>query len=209
MKDLLQLNKVEKDNLFIVLSGRTASGKDTIIAKILSGYPSFKKLITTTTRAPRDGEKIGIDYKFIMEEEFRRKINEGEFLEYVEYGGNFYGTEKSQILLALDYSVIWKIDPSRSGEIRQFIEGSFPSTISSQLLRNLLVIYLTVDDATILQRLKQRGLSEKEINLRIEEDKLYWERYKDKYDYVIENVPGKLVETVSQMSRIIEAQKIQ
>jgi len=198
---------VEKGNLLIVLSGKTASGKDTIIERLLSGYPSIRKIITTTTRIPRNEEKAGIDYKFITEEEFKRKINEGDFLEYVEYGGNFYGTEKPQILLALDESVIWKIDPSRSGEIRQFVEKAFSPPIASQLLRNLLVIYLTVDDETILQRLKQRGLPEKEINLRIEEDKLYWERYKDKYDYVIENVPGKLDETVSQISRIIEAQK--
>lgn len=198
---------MEKGNLFLVLSGKTASGKDTIISKILLDFPSFKKIITTTTRAPRDGEKTGIDYIFVSEEEFKRKINEEDFLEYVAYGGNFYGTEKSQVLLGLDQSVIWKIDPSRSGEIRQFIEGAFPPAISSQLLRQLLVIYLTTDDATILQRLKERGLSDKEISLRIGEDKLYWERYKDKYDYVIENAPGKLDQTISQISRIIEAQK--
>lgn len=193
------------NKVFLVLTGKTASGKDTVMAKILSQYPQFKRIITTTSRPLRKGEIDKIDYNFISDETFRQKIANEEFLEYVEYGGNLYGTEKAQIAQAQDHSIIWRIDPSRAGQVEQFIVSSFTPTFANQLLNELLVIYLTVDDDTILKRLRMRGLPDSEINLRLNEDKLYWDRYKDVYEFVVENVPGKLDQAVSQICQIINA----
>jgi len=191
------------NKVFLVLTGKTASGKDTVMAKILSQYPQFKRIITTTSRPLREGEIDKIDYHFISDETFRQKIANEEFLEYVEYGGNLYGTEKAQIAQALEYSIIWRIDPSRAGQVEQFIVSSFTPTFANQILNELLVIYLIVDDDTILKRLRMRGLPDSEINLRLNEDKLYWDRYKDVYEFVVENVPGKLDQTVFQICQII------
>src|SRR3990167_7244332 len=164
--------------MFIILTGKTASGKDTIIARILSKYPNFKRVLTTTSRQKRTGEQNGIDYNFISDDQFRQKIEDGDFYEYVNYGGNLYGTEHSRINLEKD--LIWKIESSRAGKIRALIKNP------------VIVIYITCDDEIILRRLKKRGLSKEEIQKRMQDDIKIWQKYKDNYDFVIENVPGKL-----------------
>ncbi|MBI3103713.1 hypothetical protein HYZ05_02120 [Candidatus Daviesbacteria bacterium] len=175
--------------MLIVLTGKTASGKDTLIKRILVKYPNFKKVLTTTSRTPRQDEVDGVDYNFIPRPEFKQKIDHGDFLEYVEYGGNFYGTEKPQINLAED--LIWKIDPSMAGKVKLV----FPECI---------IIYIATDNETVLKRLKERGFSDEEINKRMQADQKFWDLYHASYDYVVENVPGKLDETIEKIVKIIE-----
>lgn len=175
--------------MLIILTGKTASGKDTVAAKLLLRFPRLKKVLTTTSRSPRPNETAGIDYNFISGSEFKQKINSGDFIEYVEYGGNLYGTEKSRITNA---DLIWRIDPSRAGQIRELIK--LP----------VLVVYLTVADEVVLERLKKRGLSQPEIDKRISEDAKFWQQYQDKYDFVVENAPGRLDQTVDKIAKIIE-----
>ncbi len=175
--------------LLLVLTGKTASGKDTVIVKLLKRFPDFKKILTTTSRLPRTGEKAGMDYNFVSEAEFNEKINKGEFVEYVRYGGNFYGTEKKQLE---GTHLIWKIDPSRAGHVKDLTRDF-----------KTLVIYLTVDDEIVMQRLKQRNLSQEEIEKRMQDDEKLWDEHKDNYDFIIENTPGKLQETVDQIIEII------
>ncbi|MBI2337776.1 guanylate kinase [Candidatus Daviesbacteria bacterium] len=188
----------------IILTGKTASGKDTVMAKLLLQSKDIKRIVTTTSRTPRAGEKNGVDYNFISESDFRQKAEDGNFVEWVEYGGNLYGTEKTQIMNNLDSGLIWRIDPSRAGQIKGFIGKTFNQNISAELLERVLVIYLTVDDPVILQRLKKRGLSEEEIDKRMTEDKLFWQQYHDAYDYVVENITGRLDETVDKIVKIIQ-----
>lgn len=176
--------------LIIILTGKTASGKDTLMQKLLSKFPDFRKVVTTTSRPQRAGEVNGLDYNFISKEDFRERIERGDFIEYVEYGGNLYGTEK--VKLISDVNLIWRIDPSRAGQIRDLIKN-----------KKLLVIYLTVEDSAVLKRLRERGLSQQEIERRMREDKNFWEKYKDSYDFVVENVPGKIEETLDKIVQII------
>jgi len=177
----------------IILTGKTASGKDTVIAKLLSRLPEFKKILTTTSRAPRSGEQDGVDYHFISRDEFEQKIQNGEFLEYVEYGGNLYGTEKS--LFHNHNGLIWKIDPSRAGKVRELIADSS------------VVIYLTASDEVVLQRLRERGLSQEEIDKRMADDKRMWEENKANYDFVVENTPNELAKTVDKIIGIVQNQR--
>ncbi len=176
-------------NKLIVITGKTASGKDTVVAKLLEKFPDFKKILTTTSRAMREREINGVDYNFISKEDFKKKIENNDFIEYVEYAGNFYGTERDQLIS--DKNLIWRIDPSRAGKIRDLIDNE------------VLVIYLTVDDEVVLQRLKKRNLSQEEIDHRMKDDADFWEKYKDDYDFVVENAPGKLEETVDKVYKII------
>lgn len=198
---------MDKPYLLLVLTGKTASGKDTIQAQLLSKYPNLKGIVTTTSRAPRDGERDGVDYHFITRDEFEKKIESGEFAEYVEYGGNLYGTYKSELESALTQDTLWRIDPSRAGEVREFIKRAFPSEISEKLIKRLLVIYVTVADDVVLQRLKERNLSTQEIEKRIKDDEQIWQKNKDNYDHVIENVPGKLDQTIAEITNIIKSHK--
>ena len=67
------------------------------------------------------------------------------------------------------------------------------------------MIYITVSDEIVLQRLKKRGLTEEEIQKRMADDQKIWQQYQDSYDFVIENVPGKLDETVDKIVNIINS----
>ncbi len=188
----------------VILTGKTASGKDTVMAKLLIKFPDFKRVVTTTSRNIRNGEQNGVDYNFISEPTFRQKIEAGDFIEYVDYAGNLYGTEKSQILNNLGSGLIWRIDPSRAGQIRKFIRDAFENDIAEDLLKRVLVIYLTVDDVVILERLKRRGLVQEKIDRRMQEDAKVWQEFKNNYDFVVENVPGKLDETVNKIVNILK-----
>lgn len=190
--------------MLIILTGKTASGKDTIKDILLSKYPLLKRIITTTSRKIRSYEKDGIDYHFITEGEFKDKIKRGEFLEYVKYGGNLYGTYKKELTSALDnQNLIWKIDPSRAGEIRDFIKRVYSKEEAKKIVDQIIVIYITASDDAILKRLRKRGLSEAEIDHRMADDVSIWADFKDKYEYVIENIPGKLYETVDKIVKIV------
>lgn len=190
--------------MLIVLTGKTASGKDTIKDILLSKYPSLKRVITTTSRTPRKGEKDGIQYHFLSKEEFQKGIDEKKFIEYVEYGGNFYGTQKKDLQNYLQNDILWRIDPSRAGEVRQFLKRAFPPQIAMELIRRLIVIYITTQDEVILERLKRRGLSSEEIQKRMDDDAKIWQENNQNYDFVVENMPGKLNETVGKIIEIMQ-----
>ncbi|MBU1000718.1 hypothetical protein KKE78_04980 [Patescibacteria group bacterium] len=192
----------DSSKILVILTGKTASGKDTVMTKVLSRFPDFKRIISTTSREKRIGEKNGVDYFFLSKPDFLRKIEKDDFIEYIKYGGNLYGTEKFQILNNLNSNLIWRIDPSRAGKIREFIKSAFKESVASDLLKRVLVIYLTVDDEAILRRLKKRGLTQEEIERRMLEDAKFWQEFKGNYDYVVENVSGKLDETVNKVCNL-------
>lgn len=82
----------------ILFSAPSGSGKTTIIKKILEKMNCFEFSISATSRSPREGERNGVDYYFLTEEEFVRRVEAGEFLEWEEvYKGVRYGTLKSEI----------------------------------------------------------------------------------------------------------------
>lgn len=85
------LGNKEKGLIFIV-SAPAGTGKTTLVQKLVSEFPSIAASISYTTRKPREGERHGVHYFFIDEEEFKNKILAGEFLEYVQLHGVFYGT---------------------------------------------------------------------------------------------------------------------
>lgn len=193
--------------MLIILTGKTASGKDTIKSVILEKYPNFKKVITTTSRTPRVNEKNNVDYYFLTREQFKNKINSGEFAEYVEYGGNLYGTYKKELEQSLNTDTLWRIDPSRAGEARDFIKRAFTKEVAEKLINQLIVIYINSADNILLERLKRRNLENEEIEKRMDDDKKIWETYKNNYDYILENVNGQLNKTLEEVSKIIESHK--
>ena len=84
--------------LLLVLTGTSGSGKTTLCSRFLKEISSTARVLTTTTRLPRPGETNGIDYRFKTDEDFRKGISSGDFLEYAEVYGHFYGTEKTILL---------------------------------------------------------------------------------------------------------------
>ena len=98
----------------IIFSAPSGSGKSTIINKLMSEYGLRGRFsISATSRKPRGSERDGVEYYFLSEEDFRKRIGEGDFLEYEEvYPGCFYGTLRSEVdrTLAQGENVILDID---------------------------------------------------------------------------------------------------
>ena len=65
---------------------------------------------------------------------------------------------------------------------------------------------VTVDDEVVLKRLAQRELNKEEMDRRMQDDQKFWNQFKDKYNYVVENIPGKLEKAVSEICQIIDSQ---
>ncbi|MGK7894263.1 MAG: guanylate kinase [Xenococcus sp. (in: cyanobacteria)] len=86
----------------IVITGPSGVGKGTIVRSLIREYPQLHLSVSATTRKPRSGEIDGRDYFFLSREEFESAIAEGDFLEWAEYAGNYYGTPKSKVQELID-----------------------------------------------------------------------------------------------------------
>jgi guanylate kinase len=105
----------------IVVSGPSGAGKSTLIRAALDAVPELAYSVSATTREPRPGEVDGRDYVFLTREEFESWIEEGRFLEYAEYSGNFYGTPEQKVEEFLDggSSVILEIELQGARQVRR------------------------------------------------------------------------------------------
>ncbi len=103
---------VRGGGLLVVLSGPSGVGKDAVLAELRERYAKARRCVTVTTRPIRDYERDGVDYTFVSSDEFRRRVEQGAFLEYAEVHGNLYGTPRQWVEdnLSLGVDVVLKID---------------------------------------------------------------------------------------------------
>lgn len=96
----------------IVISGPSGAGKGTLIAEALPAFDHLHVSVSATTRERRAGEHQGVDYHFISREEFLRRVEAGDFLEWAEYSGELYGTPRAAVKahLAAGHDVILEIE---------------------------------------------------------------------------------------------------
>ncbi len=150
----------------IIFSAPSGSGKSTLVHWLMDTHPELRLAfsVSATSRAPRGTEQDGVDYFFLSPEEFRERIAKGDFLEYEEvYGGNFYGTLRSQVTAALDkgINVIFDIDVKGGVNIkRQFGDKAlsiFVCPPSLEALRNRLEGRGTETPEKIEMRLAKAG----------------------------------------------------
>ena len=116
---------METTGKLIIFSAPSGSGKSTIVQWIMKEHPELRLAfsISATTRAPRGTERNGVEYLFLSEDEFRDRIDKGEFLEYEEvYAGRFYGTLKSQVerQTAKGENVVFDVDVKGGCNIKKF-----------------------------------------------------------------------------------------
>ena len=106
-----------------VISGSSGVGKGTLIKEFLNRNPEFKLSVSCTTRAPREGEENGKNYFFLSREEFELCITNGEFLEWAEFSGNLYGTQRAYIdeKLAQGKKLILEIDTKGALNVKKIM----------------------------------------------------------------------------------------
>lgn len=182
--------------MLVVLSGPSASGKDTVLSEVYKSSADLIQSVSMTTRAPRDGEIDGIDYYFVSEEYFLNAVNSGQMLEYAKYGANYYGTPKAPVDNWLEdgKTVILKIEVQGAENIRKLYDDSIS-------------IFITPPSLAVLEkRLRLRGTEQEEDikrRLDIAADEL--KKIVD-YDYVVIN--DALVNAVEDVKSIIKAEQL-
>ena len=142
-----------------VISGPSGAGKGTLLAELRTQRPDLGLTVSATTRSPRPGEVDGTSYYFLSDEEFRRRIAAGEFVEWAEVHGHLYGTLVSEVkrLLAKGHSLVLEIDVQGALNVRKVYPDAvlvFIEPPSLQVLEERLRGRGTEDEASIELRLK-------------------------------------------------------
>ena len=142
-----------------VISGPSGAGKGTLLAELRKQRPDLGLTVSATTRSPRPGEVDGTSYYFLSDEEFRRRIATGEFVEWAEVHGHLYGTLVSEVkrLLAKGHSLVLEIDVQGALNVRKVYPDAvlvFIEPPSLQVLEERLRGRGTEDEASIELRLK-------------------------------------------------------
>jgi guanylate kinase len=102
----------------LVITGPSGVGKGTLIKGLLERVPGLELAVSATTRKPREGEVNGVDYHFLSEADFDRRVAAGEFVEHAEYAGNRYGTLKSELSRPAR-GIVLEIDVQGARQVRE------------------------------------------------------------------------------------------
>jgi guanylate kinase len=189
--------------ILVIISGPSGVGKDTIIDEMRrrendAGRDGDRHyVVTVTTRAPRDGEVDGVDYRFVSREDFLRLRAARGFLEANEVHGNWYGSPRDQVREALQAGrdVILKID----------VQGA--QVVKEQVSEALLIFLVPPSLKTLFERLRARAtetadeLEVRQANAAIELAK------QDDYDHVVVNETGQVERTTDEIEAIIAEER--
>lgn len=178
----------------LVLSSPSGGGKTTIARSLLEGREEVGYSVSATTRDRRPNERDGVDYHFVSRAEFEAGVAAGEFAEWATYGGELYGTLKSELarLAKEKRTAVLDIEIQGARQIRQSVPGA------------VLVFVLPPSGAILAERLKRRGTEppkvlEARMRRAAEEMAVAGE-----YDYVVVN--NDLVSAVSAVAAIIDSE---
>ncbi len=181
-------------NLFIIF-GPSGSGKDTIMEMLGKRGLNMIRPVTTTSREMRRGESQKKPYFFISEEEFKQKIENGEFVEWAWVYNDYKGTTKKELdrVLQSGKIVIWQLD----------YQGALSA---KKLFPNAIIIFIKSGSFEELrERMIDRGDGEKKFFEREEYTKQYFQ-HENEYDYIVVNRQGELEKAIHEVEQIIQTE---
>jgi len=174
-----------------VVTGPSGAGKGTLIQRVLPRFPELALAVSATTRPQRPGEQDGTHYTFLSREEFDRRIEAGDFLEWVDYVGNRYGTLLSEIdrLRGEGRSPLLELETEGALRVKRRVEGA-------------VTIFVTAPVAELERRLRERATeSTGQIGGRIETARRQLAQ-QEEFDHVVEN--ADLERATADLAEIIE-----
>ncbi len=189
--------KTKNTGDLIIISGTTCAGKGTVIKRLLANHNDIVLSTSYTSREKRESEIDGVDYYFVSQEEFERKIKNGDFLEYaqVQYGA-YYGTPKKEVLELLDSGkdVILEIDVQGAKQIKEI----YPETV--------LIFVMAPSMREVKRRIMMRG--DENIDQIISRFKVAYNEINqiNTYNYVVVN--DDLDKAVFKIEAILVSEKL-
>jgi guanylate kinase len=179
-----------------IISAPSGSGKSTLVKRLLANVPGLMFSVSYTTRTPRGAEKEGENYHYVTREEFECMIARGEFLEWAEVFGNYYGTHRG----------ILEEARSRGCDLVLDIDVQGARQLNKQIPEAVTVFILAPSRQILEQRLRARGEDRDEVIQRRLRDAAEEIRNYNQYDYVLIN--RDLAESDDILSAIVRAERV-
>ena len=185
----------EPRGLLFIVSAPSGTGKTTLVERLVQVLPNLRLSRSYTSRVARDGERDGLDYNFITPDEFRRRIDRCEFLEWADVFGNYYGTGAREVerLIADGQDVVLVID----------VQGA--KQVKARGIDHTAIFVLPPSFQALEQRLRGRSKdTEAQMQRRLATARAEAASFVE-YDYVVVN--DALDPTVARLRDIIEAER--
>jgi guanylate kinase len=184
-------NSGERQLPVFVVTGQSGAGKGTLIKRLLAEFPQLELAVSATTRAQREGEIDGVDYRFLDEGEFDRRVAAGDFLEWVHYVGHRYGTLLAEVerLRNADNAPVLELETEGALSVVERVPGA-------------ITIFITAPLDELARRLRGRATEssgEIEERIRVAERQL---DVADRFDHAVEN--DDLERATAELSAIVE-----
>ncbi|HEV3093711.1 MAG TPA: guanylate kinase [Solirubrobacteraceae bacterium] len=177
-----------------VITGPSGVGKGTLIRGLMERMAQLQLSVSATTRAPRPGERDGVDYHFLSAEEFERRVRAGEFVEHADYAGRRYGTLRSELEDRVEAGapVVLEIEVQGARQVRRAMPEAvqvFIAPPSLDALRARLIGRGTDGDEEVQRRL---AVAERELTAH------------EEFAHVVVN--DRLEDALDELTRIVSAE---
>ncbi len=179
-----------------IISAPSGSGKSTLVTRLMANVPGLMFSVSYTTRKPRGAEKEGENYCYVSREQFECMIGRGEFLEWAEVFGNYYGTHKG----------ILEEAQARGKDLVLDIDVQGARQLKDQIPAAVTVFILAPSRQILEQRLRARGEDRDEVVQRRLRDAAEEIRNYNQYDYVLIN--RDLTQSDAILSAIVHAERV-
>lgn len=190
------LRSLRRPRVFVI-SGPSGVGKDAVIQEMRVQLPDFHYAVTATTRQRRPGEIDGVHYHFMEADDFKRLVEEGEFLEHATVYGNLYGVPKQRVrsALASGRSVVIKVDVQGARTIREIIPQA------------VLIFLVPPSMSELLHRLRDRKSDDFDVVIQRLNTATQELTAASEFDYLVFNETDRLADTVESIATIVNGEE--